>query len=114
VKVAIIGGRYKNEVQFNRIAASAGHELEMQGGDVHGAGVLEIRRILARSDVAVILTDVNSHAAMHVAKACAKQLGTPTLVVRRLGTARLRNLLDALSRRQALGWIWPQTELEAL
>lgn len=93
MKVAIIGGRYRNQMHLTRIAERSGHELEVHEGHLHGVGVQEIRRIISRSDLAVILTSVNSHGAMYVAKEWAKHCGTPTLIVERMGAARFEQLL---------------------
>lgn len=106
MKIAIIGGRERNTVQLERLARAAGHHVEVRDGDLHGTGVQEIRTTVMRSDITVILTNPNSHGAVHVAKAAAKQVGTPTLIVDRLGAARFKSLLDAVTRRQELGWPW--------
>lgn len=106
MKIAIIGGRERNTVQLERLARAAGHQVEVRDGDLHGAGVQEIRTTVLRSDLTVILTNPNSHGAVHVAKAAAKQAGTPMLIVDRLGAARFKSLLEAVSRRQQLGWPW--------
>ena len=106
MRIAIIGGRQKNSIQLERLAREAGHEIELRDGDLHGTGVQEIRTTMMRADIAVILTNPNSHGAVYVAKTVAKQIGTPTLIVDRLGAARFRALLDAVGRRQELGWPW--------
>ncbi len=106
MRIAIIGGRYKNKTQLERLARAAGHDLELRDGDLHGSGVQEIRTTVMRSDVTVILTAPNSHGAVQVAKTAAKQVGTPTLIVDSLGAARFKALLEALNRRQQLGWPW--------
>jgi hypothetical protein len=106
MKIAIIGGRERNTVQLERLAKTAGHQVKVHDGDLHGTGVQEIRSTVLRSDITIILTNPNSHGAVHVAKAAAKQGGTPTLIVDRLGAARFKSLLDAVTRRQELGWPW--------
>jgi Uncharacterized protein conserved in bacteria (DUF2325) len=106
MKIAIIGGRQRNNVQLERLAREAGHEIELRDGDLHGSGVQEIRTTVMRSDVTVILTAPNSHGAVSVAKAAAKQMGTPTLIVDRLSAARFKALLEAVGRRKELGWPW--------
>jgi hypothetical protein len=113
MNIAIIGGRYKNMTQLSRIAANDGHHLDVHEGHLQGNGVHEIRRVISRADVVVILTSINSHGAMHVAKEWAKQLGTPTLIVRNMGAARLRTLLEAVDRRSELGWPWPEANTDA-
>jgi hypothetical protein len=106
MRIAIIGGRERSNIQLERLARQAGHEVELRDGNLHGLGVQEIRTAVMRSDVTVILTAPNSHGAVNVAKATAKQYGTPTLIVDRLGAARFKALLDAVGRRKELGWPW--------
>jgi hypothetical protein len=101
MKIAIIGGRNKNTIQLERIAHAAGCELEVHEGHVHGSRIDEIRNLVARSELAVIVTSINSHGAMHVAKEAAKQFGVPTLLMRQLGAARFRTLVEAIARRDS-------------
>lgn len=107
MNIAIVGGRYKSFEQLIRIADHEGHRLDVHEGHVQGSGVHEIRRVVARADLVVILTGINSHGAMHVAKDLAKQLGKPTLITHNMGAARFRTLLAAVDRRLQLGWPWP-------
>ena len=100
MRIAVIGGRLKSDETLSRIARQAGYELELHQGDLHGRGVDEIRAAVGRSDLVVILTEVNSHGAVLVAKKAARQLQRPSLVIRRLSGARLRTLLDALDARR--------------
>ncbi|HEX2734501.1 MAG TPA: DUF2325 domain-containing protein [Polyangiaceae bacterium] len=107
MRIAVIGGRYKNLNQLTRIANELGHELEMHEGHVHGQRVLEIQRHVSRADVVVIVTGINSHAAVRIAKDWAKELGRPTLIVKQMGGARFATLIEAIDRRARLGWPWP-------
>jgi hypothetical protein len=100
MRIAVIGGRYKNEGQLARIASAAGYELEFEEGHTKGRGMDGVRNSVARSNLVVIVTDVNSHGAVHAAKRAAKQLGRPTLIIQNFGAARLCRLLDALDRRR--------------
>jgi hypothetical protein len=110
MKIAIIGGRRKNLTQFCKIAEDNGHEL--QSNELVGHSTPEVRRLVARADLVVILTDINSHNAMLAAKTCAKTLGRPTLIVKQMGATRFRVLLQAIARRTDLGWPWPAAGLE--
>ena len=99
MRIAVIGGRYKNEGQLSRIARAQGHELEFEEGHMKGRDVGSIRSAVARSGLVVIVTDINSHGAVHTAKKAARQLGRPSLVIQNFGAARLCRLLEALKRR---------------
>jgi len=100
MRIAVIGGRYKNEGQLTRIARAAGYELEFEEGHMRGRGMDGIRAAITRSRLVVIVTDVNSHGAVHTAKKAARQLDRPTLIIQNFGAARLSRLLEALERRQ--------------
>ena len=108
MRIAVIGGRYKNEEQLLRIARSAGYELEYWEGHVNGRGVEGIRAAVARAALVVIVTDINSHGAVFVAKKAARQLDKPILIVQNFGAARLKGLLDALERRRGLDSVGTQ------
>lgn len=100
MRIAVIGGRYKNEAQLARIAGSRGYALEFEQGHTVGRGVAAIRAAIGRSDLVVIVTDVNSHGAVHAAKRAAQQLARPTLIIQNFGAARLTRLIEALERRR--------------
>ncbi len=103
MRIAVIGGRYKNEGQLSRIARAAGYELEFEEGHMRGTGMDGIRAAIARSELVVIVTDVNSHGAVHLAKRVARSLARPTLIIQNFGAARLCRLLEALERRRHVG-----------
>jgi hypothetical protein len=100
MRIAVIGGRYKNEAQLARIARAQGYELEFEEGHMRGRGVEGIRTAVSRSGLVVIVTDVNSHGAVHTAKKAARALDRPTLIIQNFGAARLCRLLEALERRR--------------
>ncbi|HEU4581005.1 MAG TPA: DUF2325 domain-containing protein [Polyangiaceae bacterium] len=100
MRIAVIGGRYKNEGQLARIARNAGYELEFEEGHMWGRGMDGIRSSIARSQLVVIVTDVNSHGAVQLAKKVARQLNRPMLIIQNFGAARLTRLLDALEQRR--------------
>jgi hypothetical protein len=100
MRIAVIGGRYKNEGQLARIAEARGYELEFEEGHTAGRGMEGIRKAVSRAGLVVIVTDVNSHGAVHTAKKAARQLERATLIIQNFGAARLSRLLEALERRQ--------------
>jgi hypothetical protein len=101
MRIGWIGGRERNEMQLERIAAKSGHCLEFHSGHVGGRGADGIRTLVERSDFVVIVTDVNSHGAVLLAKKIAQQVGRSSLVIRRCGSSRFQALLDALDVRDA-------------
>ena len=98
--IAVIGGRYKNESQLARIAQARGYELEFEEGHTAGRGMAGVRKAVSRSQLVVIVTDINSHGAVHTAKKAARQLERPTLIIQNFGAARLSRLLEALEARR--------------
>jgi hypothetical protein len=99
MRITLIGGIERNESQLINIAAEAGHSLEFHPGHIGGRGSDEIRRAIERADFVIILTDVNSHGAVLLAKKVCRQVGRGALVLRRCGPSRFRQLLDAVAQR---------------
>jgi hypothetical protein len=99
MRIGWIGGRERNERELEKIAERRGHTLEFHSGHVAGRGADGIRTLVERSDFLVIVTEVNSHGAVLLAKKTAHALGRASLVIRRCGTARLQALLEALELR---------------
>jgi hypothetical protein len=99
MRIAFIGGLHRNENQIVEIAEKAGHQLDFHPGVVGGRGAGELRSAIERADLVIIVTDVNSHGAVLLAKKLCQKLGRGTLVLRRCGAARFRQLLDALAAR---------------
>ena len=99
MRIGWIGGRERNETQLDRIASRGGHTLEFHSGHVGGRGSETIRALVERSDFLVIVTDVNSHGAVLLAKKMAQHFGRASLVIRRCGTSRFQALLDAFALR---------------
>ena len=63
---------------------------------MNGRGGEALAAIVERSDLIVVLTDVNSHAAVWGARRLARSRGRRCVLVRRLGTSRFRELLGEL------------------
>lgn len=101
MRIGWIGGRERNETALERIAEQSGHTLEFHSGHVGGRGADTIRTLVERSDFLVIVTDVNSHGAVLLAKKAAAQLGRSSLVIRRCGSARFQALLEAINVRES-------------
>ena len=95
MRIGWVGGRERNELQLEKIAERSGHQLEFHSGHVGGRGANDLRALVDRSDFLVIVTDVNSHGAVLLAKKLAQRAGRASLVIRRCGTSRFQALLDA-------------------
>lgn len=98
MRIAIIGGLDRNARDLEEVARSGGHRLDTHTGVVAGrASSAALRAMVARADLVFVLTDVNSHNGVHLAKRTARQLHRPLRIVRRLGPTQLAAYLPALA-----------------
>lgn len=95
MRIAVIGGHDRSVVALDAVAKDAGHKLEFHPGHVGGRGAQEIRAIVARADLIVVVTDVNSHGAVAVARGEARKHQHPVVYTKRFGTHQLERLLGA-------------------
>ena len=93
MRVGIIGGAERNELQYRRVAEEAGHELEFHSGKLSSCGSSSLEALVKRCDLVVIATDTNSHAAVRTARSLMRSRGTTPLLIRRMGVSRLAELL---------------------
>jgi len=96
MRIGIVGGLDRNEAQFQRMAAEAGHEVECHIGHLSGPRVAGLKSLIERADVVVIITDVNSHSAVLMARRLARSRQRPVLLQRRFGSSQLAALLARL------------------
>lgn len=96
MRITLIGGLGRSEQDFIAIGARAGHEVELHGGDMHGRGAERLAAAIARADFVILVTDVNSHGAVQLARRLCQRSGLAPLLVRRCGAARFAQLCDAL------------------
>jgi hypothetical protein len=101
--VAVIGGPDRMTRGFAELAALHGHRLGHHDGSLAGRGRRALRDLVARAHVVVIVTGVNSHAAVLVARDEVRRQGVPSLICRRFGLANLSHLLEVLTRQRELG-----------
>jgi hypothetical protein len=99
MRIGWVGGLTRNEGELRRIAERAGHALDFHTGEVGGRGASDLRSIVERADFLVVVTDVNSHGAVILARRLAQKLGRGCLVVQRCGPSRFQALLDAFAIR---------------
>jgi len=103
MRVAVIGGPDRVTRGFTELAALHGHRLEHHDGSLAGRGRRVLRELVARSHLVVIVTGVNSHAAVLCAREEVRRRGVPSLICRRFGLANLSRLLAAIARHRELG-----------
>jgi hypothetical protein len=103
VRIGVIGGLDRNARELEGLAAAGGHRLETHTGVMSGpASAAGLRSLVARSDLVVILTDINSHNAVRTARRHARAHNRPIRIMRRLGASQLAALLQALPADPAL------------
>jgi hypothetical protein len=101
--IAWIGGLDRNEGQLETLARNAGHSLEFHTGHTGGNGAAQLRKVVSRADFVLIVTDVNSHGAVLLAKRLCRRAAQPFVMVRRCGSARFQALLRELRAGNTTG-----------
>lgn len=99
MKIVLVGGLIRRELEFARIAERSGHQLEWHSGDVGGRGAEGLKAAVERADLVLILTEINSHGSMYLAKKVAQKLGREARVMRKCGPAKFELLLAELELR---------------
>jgi hypothetical protein len=103
MRVAVIGGLERHESEIARRAGDLGHTVEFHRGWVGGRHAAELEAIVSRSEVVIIVTKVNSHGAMHLAKKAAQRHSRPALVARTCSPSSFRSLLASVAAAPARG-----------
>jgi hypothetical protein len=100
-RIGLIGGLHRSEGQFVRAAAAAGYELEFHAGDMVGRRAQGLESMIPRVDLLFIVTDVNSHNAVMVARRLASEYGIRYVLLRRCNPTRLIELVRAMTTTPA-------------
>jgi hypothetical protein len=102
MKIGIIGGVDRSGTLLQEVAEARGHQLELHTGVMGStASASSLRALIARSELVVVLTDVNSHNAVRAARREAKLRKRPLRIVRRMGSAQFAALLRGLGASEA-------------
>jgi hypothetical protein len=99
MRIALIGGLERAEQHFERLAYEAGHEIVFHDGRVGGRGALVLTSLCERSDLVVVLTDVNSHGGVQLARRVLRERGRVPLLMRRISLTKFSTLLEAIALR---------------
>lgn len=98
MRIGIVGGLDRSARELQAVAQAGGHRVETHTGVVSGsASAASLRALVARADVVFVLTDVNSHNAVHIARRAARLHAIPLRIVRRLSASHLAAYLGARS-----------------
>jgi hypothetical protein len=102
MRIAVIGGLDRHVQGLAKQALEAGHEAEFHQGRVGGRHAEDLEAIVQRCDVVVIVTAVNSHGAVSIAKKAARRRGCAAYIARTCGPSRFEQILTGLSRGRSL------------
>jgi hypothetical protein len=102
MRIAVIGGLDRHVQGLAKQASRAGHVAEFHQGHVGGRHAEDLEAIVQRCDVVVIVTSVNSHGAVNLAKKAARRRGCAAYIARTCGPSRFEQILDGLGRSRAL------------
>jgi hypothetical protein len=97
MRIAIIGGLERHESEIERRASAFGHSVEFHRGRVGGRHTAELEAIVQRCELAVVITRVNSHGAMYIAKKAAARYGRASLITRTCGPSQFSAIVDSLA-----------------
>ena len=97
MRIGIVGGLDRNQPQLLELAHRAGHEVEFHTGITGGRGIVTLGSLVRRSDLIVMVMEVNSHAGVQVTRKLCNQQGTPSMVLRTCTQSRFSQLLDAIA-----------------
>jgi hypothetical protein len=100
--IGLVGGIDRNAHHYSEMAEAEGHTVECHTGHLAGRGSESLASLVERSDLVVVITDVNSHAGMWGARRLAKARGRRCVLVRKMGAARFRRLLSGLDDLSSL------------
>ena len=100
MRITLIGGVERNERALSKIAQSLGHELDFHGGHMNGHAGDSLSRMIERADLVLVTTDVNSHAAVSIARDAARRFGRELVLLRSCSPNRLREMLTARAAQE--------------
>ena len=96
LRIGIVGGLGRAEPMLRKLALQSPHTIEFHCGDVGGRGSASLEAVVQRSELLVVITDLNSHGSVQLSRKLAKARGVPRLVIKRLSLGRFAELLESL------------------
>jgi hypothetical protein len=99
MRIGIVGGAECVENEYRRVIRDTSHELEFHSGHMSSSGARSLQTLVKRCDLVVIITDVNSHAAVAKARRVARAAGRAPVFARRFGVRGLSALLEGATQQ---------------
>jgi hypothetical protein len=98
MRIGIVGGAECVENEYRRLVKNSGHEIDFHSGHMTSGGARSLETLIHRCDLLVIVTDVNSHAAVAKARRLARSVGRSPVFTRRFGVRALSAILQEAER----------------
>lgn len=102
MRVAFVGGMDRLESALIDEGRKRGIGVEVHYGDVRGRGAEALEGIVARADHVIVVTGVNSHGGVKLAKQYAHAHGKQVWIMRACGLALAKRVLDDVAGGRAL------------
>lgn len=93
--IVLIGGLDRTAAQHQRVAEERGHRFSFHTGHLGHRGADSLEPLMRRADLVIVVTDTNSHSAVHVARRMSRQYGASLILTRRFSPQRLIELIAA-------------------
>lgn len=94
MRLVVVGGLARSEPGLRAVAEAHGHALELHDGTMSPRSRDALEARVARAELVVLVTETNSHNAVHATRKVARAHGVPVVIVRKLGATRLAALLE--------------------
>jgi hypothetical protein len=101
LRVAFVGGVECVDRQLIALGDELGVDVEVHHGHMKGVGKDRLVALIARAHVLVLVTGVNSHGAVGVAKREAAKSGAEIRILKFCGSSKARALLSELAHARA-------------
>jgi Uncharacterized protein conserved in bacteria (DUF2325) len=102
MRIGLIGGLDRSVPALQTLAAASGHEVRFHTGVMAGpASATALRALVARSELVIIVTDINSHNAVRAARREARVRGRALKIVRKMGHTQFAALLHDVNQEAA-------------
>lgn len=98
LRVGFVGGHDRVEREVVSFGSELGLEVEVHNGRTAGQGRQRLVALVERTDLVVIVTGINSHNAVHIAKRAAAKAGTHIRILKACGSGTARLLLTEIAR----------------
>jgi hypothetical protein len=97
MRIGVIGGLDRSVTALAALAQTQGHEVQFHTGVMAGpASGAALRALVARSELVVIVTDINSHNAVRAARREARLRNRTLRIVRKMGVTQFAALLQGV------------------